>query len=200
MKIKSTISINSSILDFFRIFASFWVVIAHISYITNRQRNFISEGNQAVEIFIFISGFLLGMIIIKAFSEKTHFSKSDIFRFYVRRYFWIAPLFYLGLIFYYFLREFYSQNIIVTEHFFHAQNIVSRYIVSVNVINFIKNLFIHGIFHGEGSAISGPAWSLSLEIQFYILAPFLILGFLKNNYLYIYLAFCVNFTASKLIG
>ena len=50
------------------------------------------------------------------------------------------------------------------------------------VPNLIASLFYsHGLVYGRESAINGVAWSLEIEIQFYLLTPLLVLMFRLRN-------------------
>lgn len=183
-------------IDTARAICALWVLTAHLTIITNNRLPLISDGWVAVEVFIFISGFLMFSIL----KGQTLNSKTYV-NFIFRRFFRIVPFFYLSILFYTLFRAFYTEQITNAEFFFNSGNYISIYIQPINWLDIIKNIFfIHGIFPNEATKIFSPAWSLSLEMQYYAFAPFIIYFIIKYDLISIVFLFLINLLSNKLFG
>ncbi|MGH9755021.1 MAG: acyltransferase family protein [Blastocatellia bacterium] len=119
-------------------------------------------GHFGVNLFFVISGFILALPFAKrAFSEK---AAPDLKSYYLRRVMRIEPPYLLSMI------------VIFLIHW-------RQWGEGPRVIpNLIASLFYsHGLVYGRESAINGVAWSLEIEIQFYLLTPLLVLMFRLRN-------------------
>ena len=81
------------ILDLVRAAAACWVMLAHLTLIGGRPVFLLSQGSLGVEVFIFISGFLMTLIL----KDEAHVTWGGLRRFYVRRFFRIMPAFWVCL-------------------------------------------------------------------------------------------------------
>lgn len=115
----------------------------------------IKVGQLGVELFFFISGFLISGLLLK---EKTEKGKVDLKAFYWRRLIRIFPVFYTFLI------------VVVILSFTIAHQIPGRM--------FIPPFFYFSNFDTPfgGSWELGHSWSLSVEEQFYLLWPLSLLA------------------------
>ena len=119
-----------------------------------RQYNSWLTGRTGVDIFFVLSGFLISTLLIK---EKINNSRISLKNFYVRRALRILPLAYLFLLVMIFLNQIFHLNI--TRNSF-----LSGFL-------FLKNLpILTGYDHW-----TEHFWSLSVEEQFYLFFPLLII-------------------------
>jgi len=96
-------------------------------------------------------------------SKRSNESRSTL-KFAIRRYFRIAPVYYLGIILYFFVFLFYNK--LKFGHF-----IISE---SYNFTNLFCNLtFIHGFYPPANNNIVPGGWSIGTEMAFYAIFPLL---------------------------
>lgn len=167
-------------------FASVWVFIGHISMITGLSISFIPSGELAVELFMILSGFVITLLRIK---------KNEPYIVYVfRRFMRLYPMFLIALILGLLSMHLYLPVLGYSPLFTgDAQRFIAR---ETSISNyFVQHIFAHlTMLHGaipdsslpqSALAISGPLWSISLEWQFYLIAPLLIwaLDFRTKKYL-----------------
>jgi peptidoglycan/LPS O-acetylase OafA/YrhL len=147
----STTGNKFSTLDGLRGFA---VLIVFLSHTSGRDQtvipalDFSGIGHLGVYLFFVLSGFLLTYSLL-------HRGKISIFNFYVRRFFRIAPLYYLVL-----LGVFIHQTVTGTVN--------ERYL---HISDGFRGLFNHLIFY-QGDSVF---WTIAAEFQFYLILPFLLL-------------------------
>ena len=164
-------------IDGLRFFAVISVILFHINeYILSHcsqtvklqaEKSFLnvllSQGHYGVPLFFVISGFILS----QQFAQKCA-TKGTIFpltKYYLRRITRLEPPYFANLIVIFFFMIFISGE---------------------NVFTLIKHLFfslfyLHNAVYLDQSLINGVAWSLEVEVQFYLLAPFLSLIFLLRS-------------------
>ncbi|MGJ1196365.1 acyltransferase family protein [Sphingobacterium spiritivorum] len=107
-------------------------------------------GQMGVQLFFVASAYTLCL----SFDNRKEESKSLI-KFYIRRYFRIFPIFYLGILIYYMLNTTFKE--------------ADQYTLG----NVAANIFlIHGLIPSSISLVPG-GWSIGTEILFYLLFPFL---------------------------
>jgi len=160
-------------LDIIRSFAIIMVLASHIIYdgINHKYNTAIamSIGFLGVELFFVLSGFLIGKILIKLFSNGIN--ALTIRTFYIRRWLRTLPLYYLALF----------VNILSVKLINPGINIFSNFYLKYLI--FIQNFDIgHYNFFPQ-------SWSLSIEEWFYLLLPFILWIFylkgVKSEKLYI---------------
>ncbi|NPA72989.1 MAG: acyltransferase [Gammaproteobacteria bacterium] len=113
---------------------------------------FLLASDKAVDIFFLLSSFLLSYSLLSIYQKK---NRIDIGRFYLHRFFRIYPLFLVALILY----GLADPHKLLTEGWYS--------------LLFIENIFSKGIIPVQ--------WSLSIEVQFYLILPFLILFLAKRK-------------------
>lgn len=137
------------------------------TFIKNNVLPITKHGRFGVELFFIISGFII-MLSIENYKIKG--SLVLLKTFYIRRFSRIFPPYFIII----------TCSLIFNSLFLNTlsvENGVNSYLAS---IFFIHNL----IYPGEFPFLSGAAWSLEIEMQFYILAPILFLLFNgQSNYL-----------------
>lgn len=142
--------------------------------------NFFIHAHSAVNVFIILSGFVIThLLLVKHESYKN---------FILRRYFRLAPALYISLALAIFVTSLYK--IAYTGLTFSGDTSMRVARLAEQENHFIAHLFnhlilIHGFFPQEVLPFSpttflAPAWSIGLEWQFYLIAPFLLM-YLKRS-------------------
>jgi len=164
---------------------AWWVVIFHCmaftgllnSHSKNPIITILSQGDLAVDGFIILSGIVITNLII---------NKNETYSFYIkRRFFRLAPIYFAALIVSICLQKLYLttfQNLSsITNPGIFAAKIERVYDFWNNAWQHIllHLTLLHGILPNQllnhsATTIMTPAWSISLEWQFYITAPLLI--------------------------
>lgn len=169
---------NYSFINILRALAVLWVLLAHcFIWGSLVDSSILPNAKIAVDLFMFISGFLMMAITKEAsFELQGDFVKQSLI-FYIRRFFRIAPCYYLSL----FLA-------VILSHYFLGGY---AYLQSLNPLRWghggtydpdlieygVKNVlwhvsFLFGLSPTKSFSTFLPDWSLSLEMQFYFVFPF----------------------------
>ena len=156
--------------DGLRFVAIFMVVcIAHIpnfinqkifsgSFVTGYWWKFSLDGVFGVQFFFIISGFVLGHHFAKKYIHNN--AKADLKNYYLRRLTRMEPPYLLALVIFFIALVF----------------IVRKYQFAELLPHFIASFFyVHNETFHEHSYVMPVAWTLEIEIQFYIIAPLLAL-------------------------
>ncbi len=140
----------------------------------------LEQGGAGVNIFFFISGFVLSLPFLKALQTSGVVSLKH---YYQRRLIRIEPPYIISLLILF---------------------IPAVYIVHANFEDAFKHLaasifYVHNIVYGSQSTINPVAWTLEIEMQFYLLLPlFAFLFFRKNVYVRRILLIAALFGLSQL--
>jgi len=121
---------------------------------------FLDCGNQGVELFFAISGFILALPFITQFRYKG--KELTIRKFYFRRLTRLEPPYILALLLLFVLK------MLGKEYPFHV--LFPSLLASM--------VYLHNIIYPGLPKITGLIWSLEVEVQFYLLTPFLLRIFL----------------------
>ncbi|MDX1353646.1 MAG: acyltransferase [Thiomicrorhabdus sp.] len=114
--------------------------------------SFVLTFDKAVDIFFMLSAFLLSYALLKVYDKK---QSIHIGRFYLHRFFRIYPLFLVALLLY----GLADINKLLQDGWYS--------------LLFIENIYSKGIIPVQ--------WSLSIEMQFYLILPFLLLFLAKST-------------------
>ena len=180
-----------------------WVFIFHATRFCGIHLPLFAEGGAAVDVFIILSGFVISRLIIA--------KPEPYFPFLLRRAARLYPAWLIALI------SGIAVSWIVTEVYAAIpwqQEDVSRLIErhDIEMLNFWPLLLghltlLHGLFPEEilktsSLAFVGPGWSLSLEWQFYIIAPIMLRMFQSRRWqvIAILLSFLLAIITPKLLG
>ncbi len=145
-------------IDSLRFFAVFAVVCAHWRWYGNTIMDIGPIAARGVDLFFVISGFLITLGLIRA-KEKDQSQGTSLYKFYIRRFLRIFPIYYL--------------TIFIVYIFWHKQmaDYVWWFLLYISNFHSIKT---------QSWGVGGQFWSLAVEEQFDLVWPFLIL-FVPNN-------------------
>lgn len=159
MLTKTLMSTRLDYIDALRGIAILGVILVHTSQeivgLSPRLFNFCSRGRYGVLLFFIVSALTLFMSINEREKSKSYSTIS----FYLRRLFRIAPLYYIGVVFYVLLDGFSSR--------YWAPN-------GITWIDIMENFFfLHGWTPTSINSVVPGGWSIATEMCFYIFIPFL---------------------------
>ena len=148
-------------LDSIRGIAILMVILVHTSQnVPFHQHDllfFINYGQFGVQLFFVASAYTLCIS-----SENRKYEKNKNLKYAIRRYFRIAPAYYIGILIYFIIRT--MINKIITGSF----TIPAQY-SSLNVLSNIA--FFHGFYEPGNNTIVPGGWSIGTEMAFYIIFP-----------------------------
>lgn len=153
------------------------VVLGHVCIGTPYDGFF--DGNAAVEIFFVISGFLITTLLLK---ERVRNGKVNLKQFYIRRFLRIIPVAYLYLI-----------VVLIIELFLR---------IKISAASFASAFFFfkqYPVISGAWDWNTAHFWSLSVEEQFYLVFPLLMVSNL-NRYIKILIGIIVLLPVLELLG
>ena len=185
---------------------SLWVFTYHVAVTAGFNTRFIPAGARAVDIFMLLSGLLMVYTFSVGKNNQHNFSGEAIATFLVRRIFRIVPVYYLLLfiafLFYTKYLEFESEVTAAFPPPWVADISNDPSIHSISVMNIIMHLtFLFGLDPHYASNMPIPDWSLTLEMQFYLIVPFLLILLRKYGLLVPVIALAIiNFLALRYIG
>lgn len=146
-------------IDSLRGIAVLGVLLVHfgsyfIDYLPGIIDNVIYNGARGVQLFFFASAFTLYF----SFQNRLQKEKYPIRNFFIRRFFRIAPMYYIGILIY--------------TLFINSK--------SSDIFDILCNIFfVHGFFPTAINSVVPGGWSIGVEMAFYCILP--ILFFLINN-------------------
>jgi peptidoglycan/LPS O-acetylase OafA/YrhL len=160
--------------------AALWVLLTHC-LIWSGYAGFFPQPKLAVAVFMLLSGYLMAFNAAAREAKEPLARPSTWLAFYVRRFFRLAPLYYLVLIVDVATLPLMKQGYGVLWSRYalqlHAQAGYDPALASVGPGNFVAHLtFVFGLIPKFISTTLLPDWSLSLEAQFYAVFPFLYLA------------------------
>jgi len=163
-------------IDGLRFIAIAPVILTHIFYFIVIKANYaetatsswlwlpIKNGGHGVQIFFAISGFILALPFVSYYlgvSTKPVSLKS----YFLRRLTRLEPPYIISMVFFFI--------VLIITHKYTFSNLFPHLVGSL--------LYVHNIIWGKGSDINTVAWSLEVEVQFYILAPVIFLIFKQKQ-------------------
>jgi len=211
---------NTSYLNGIRILLASWVAIGHFykeiggKYIIDipYASNLLLNNSPAVDGFMVITGFLMAYHYILKENVDSPLKLITLKKFWVRRFFRLYSLYFISIILaYLFFNYNYTQSPInfsvLTEN---DQNLYTGMFNNEtlpSIKTFLLHItFLHGFVPSVNYSILPPSWSLSSEVQFYFVFPFLyLLFFAKQNRnlkttLIVITSILVSYFSIKLLG
>jgi len=178
----------------------------HAATFVGFNTRFIPAGAIAVDIFMLLSGLLMAYTLSAGKPDQKELSGKAIGAFFIRRIFRIVPVYYLLLfvtfLFYTTLLGFASEAIAAFPPPWVSALSNDPSIHSTSVMNIIMHLtFMFGLDPHYAANMPIPDWSLTLEMQFYLVVPFLLISLRKYGLFVPIMALAIiNFLASRYIG
>lgn len=146
---------NLGFIDALRGVAILMVIITHVSPATPNVSDLItslcSYGRMGVQLFFVLSAFTLCLTYAGRMNEPYSVSK-----FYIRRCLRIAPMYYLGILFY--------SGLLIFERGFESAN-YAKIIWHFSLL--------HGLNMGAFNDVVPGGWSIGVEFLFYLIFPFI---------------------------
>ncbi len=173
-------------LDGLRGFAILQVISIHYFYTPGANlsaalhffQNFFALGWTGVDLFFVLSGFLIGGILLDVRTSSNYFKT-----FYIRRFFRIVPLYYLWLL-----------SLVALVYLRGSTFLAQPTHSGINWRLLGHFLFLQNLWGNHYSTLAvwwlGVTWSLAIEEQFYLVAPFVVRFFSTRN-LIIFLSFVI---------
>jgi peptidoglycan/LPS O-acetylase OafA/YrhL len=148
-------------IDALRGYAILGVIMVHTSQYGNKLHSTLGKlitekGAMGVQLFFLASSFTLFL----SFNKRTQYENFAVRNFFIRRFFRIAPIFYLAIC-YYLFQNWHSGRNIFTPGLSHGIDII---------LNFF---FLNGFNPYIIRSIVPGGWSIAVEMTFYIILPFL---------------------------
>lgn len=138
-------------------------------------QGFIMEGNHGVFLFFSISGFILGLPFAKQYMQQS--GTISLKKYYLRRLIRLEPPYQLIL-----LLLFIAQVWVLKNYTF--SQLLPHYVASF--------FYAHNLVYDNFSLVMPVAWTLEVEVQFYIIAPLIFLIYkIRNGWmrLFVYSSF-----------
>ncbi len=187
---ESIIKHEITLFDFLRGWAALFVFYHHAA-ILGGGPSFLGGhiGQEAVNAFMLASGFLIYFQASISKSYEGLITFNGVKNFYVRRYFRIAPAYYVALIIALFFAVFLGEARESIAHVLpHTITSMERYYIDEPIRNLLIHLsFIFGLVPEYAFSTPLPDWSLGLEMQFYLIFPLLFLFLRKHFFIFMLL-------------
>ncbi|HEX2940046.1 MAG TPA: acyltransferase [Rhodopila sp.] len=169
-------------LDVLRALAAFWVMTSHCIIWGGALHSIpFPDPKIAVDIFMLISGFLMASTLTSRADREPFAAPVTWLRFLTRRVFRLAPLYYAVLLFVVLLQSRYLGGYAVLRALNPAQwgddTVYNPAYVHYGVTNLLWHVsFLFGLHPIYAFSTFLPDWSLGLEMQFYVVVPFILLA------------------------
>lgn len=177
-----------SLLDAMRGGLAFWVLVGHTSIFAGASIYPFPPAAVAVDLFMLLSGFLMAFIYWERKETEPWEQLRTWKKFYVRRFFRIAPVYYLLLIVAFlsagYLAQLGAENVAAHPRPWGDVTEIDPAHTTVDIWNILTHVtFVFGLLPPFSSNNALPDWSIGLEMQFYAVFPLLMLLFRKVGYL-----------------
>jgi len=159
----------------FRLILAWFVIASHCTGFYDLFT--IDYGTVAVSSFFFISGFLMPLTYEKNYSSFG--IKTAVYKFYLNRFTRIYPIYWASLLIFVVilpvLRSIYKGNLTL--------DILNKFEYSFLI--WLQNILLVGlnqsIFWGSYLRLNNPAWTLDVELQYYLILPFILFFYKSKN-------------------
>lgn len=191
---ESIIKHEIAFFDFIRGWAAIFVFFHHAAILGGGPSLFAGHlGQEAVNAFMLASGFLIYYQCSISKSYDGFRTIRGFHSFYIRRFFRIAPAYYVSLIVALSISAFLGESReAIAEILPSSATSMDRYYINDYLANFIMHVsFIFGMIPDYAFSTPLPDWSLGLEMQFYFIFPFLFI-FLRRNFILFFLILLVT--------
>ncbi|WP_025660342.1 acyltransferase [Rhizobium sp. IBUN] len=171
-------------LDGLRGLAALWVLLGHSLQLTGWHLPILSSPDLGVDLFVMLSGFLMVFHYRLRETANPWEKPSTWFGFWLKRFFRIAPLYYVMLCIALLLGpQLYESRMVIDTFLSHGPQLPERYLDGS-----LRNLLMHasflfGLHPAYAFRTPLPDWSLGLEMQFYAVFPLAMLLLRKTRWL-----------------
>jgi peptidoglycan/LPS O-acetylase OafA/YrhL len=168
-------------LDGLRGLAALWVFVAHVQILAGvRYIPVLAWGGLAVDLFMMLSGFLMAHHYLLRQRQEPWDQPSTWGRFWTRRFFRIAPLYYGVLVLALLLGPWLgAQRETIAAAWPSTATSPQRYL-DQSASNLAAHLsFVFGALPDYAFRTALPDWSIGLEMQFYLVFPLLMMAFAR---------------------
>ena len=175
-------------INFFRATAAFWVLLAHCMIWGGWYWPPLPSAKMAVDLFMIISGYLMALNMINRQDIEPIGHPKTWARFWIRRFFRIAPAYYLSLAVAVLLGNKFLNGYKSLQSLNPSQwpqgGIYDPSRIEYTVENIVSHMtFAFGLHPEHSFSTFLPDWSLSLEMQFYLFFPLLLLAMVRFGFL-----------------
>lgn len=161
-------------LDGLRGLAALWVLLGHTSMLTGWYMPVLGDPALGVDLFIMLSGFLMVFHHQLRATKVAPDGPGEWRMFWIRRFFRIAPLYYVALIAALLLGGVLYESRMVIDAFVNAPPQDAERYLDRSLANVLLHVtFLFGLLPDYAFRTPLPDWSLALEMQFYALFPVL---------------------------
>ncbi|CDX59006.1 putative acyltransferase protein [Mesorhizobium plurifarium] len=176
MESSPTESSRIECLDGLRAAAALWVLVGHCLLLTGWHLPVLGDPALGVDLFIMLSGFLM-VFHYQLRQDKEPWQRPETWlKFWTRRYFRIAPLFYVMLFLALALGPYLYESRMVIDGFLGRAPQAPERFLDGGLKNIAAHLtFLFGLSPNLAYRTPLPDWSLGLEMQFYAVFPALML-------------------------
>ncbi len=170
-------------LEGLRGFASLWVLLGHICLLTQCRIPLLYDPGLGVDLFILLSGYLMAKNYQDRQEKEPWNSVNTWRKFWLRRFFRIAPLYYLLLIFALVFGGWFGEmRNIIAGAWPTTATLTSRY-ADHSLMNIASHVtFVFGFIPDYSYRTVLPDWSIGLEMQYYLLFPFIMLIIMRFGF------------------
>lgn len=164
-------------LDGLRGIAALWVLFSHVQILSGvGYLPVFSWGDLAVDLFMLLSGFLMAHNYIARKDDEPWHSSRTIGQFWLRRFFRIAPLYYVVLLVALIVGPLMGQFRADIASVWPQTNTASDRYLDQSLSNVLMHVsFLFGFSPKYAFRTMLPDWSIGLEMQFYLFFPFIML-------------------------
>jgi peptidoglycan/LPS O-acetylase OafA/YrhL len=164
-------------LDGLRGFASLWVLLSHVQILVGMEPiPVLSWGGLAVDLFMMLSGFLMAHHYLQRVDVEPWDRTSTALCFWARRFFRIAPLYYLLLLTALIIGPWLGEHRTSIAAVWPWTATAPERYTDQSVDNALMHVsFMFGAVPFYAFRTALPDWSIGLEMQFYLVFPLLML-------------------------
>ena len=192
-------------INLFRALAAFWVLAAHCMIWGGWYGLPLPSAKYAVDLFMLVSGFLMAANAASRWEREPLTDARSRLRFWTRRFFRIAPAYYLALLVVIVGADFFLSGKAELQALNRAQWPIGGPYDPQAIRFTVDNLLMHasflfGLHPAYASATSLPDWSIGLEMQFYAAFPLLYLLLHKRGPVALVVAGFAVFALGRLVN
>lgn len=163
-------------LDGVRGIAALWVLLGHAAILAGFSLPILSEPDLGVDLFILLSGFLMVFQYELRAQREPWEQPATWTKFWMRRFFRIAPLYYITLIAALAAGSAIYDARVALDLYRHVEVQAPTRYLDPSFTNFALHFsFLFGLLPSYSFRTPLPDWSIGLEMQFYAVFPFLML-------------------------